>query len=31
MEGFALGGVRAFGRRWRIRVENGAAGVEPAR
>jgi hypothetical protein len=30
MEGFALDGVRAFGRRWRVRVENGAPIVEPA-
>ena len=30
MEGFVLDGVRAFGRRWRIRAENGAPIVEPA-
>jgi glycogen debranching enzyme len=27
-EGLALEGVRAFGRRWRVRVENGAPSVE---
>jgi glycogen debranching enzyme len=28
LEGFALDGVRAFGRRWRVRVENRTAIVE---
>ncbi|MDX6450789.1 MAG: hypothetical protein QOH16_838 [Gaiellaceae bacterium] len=28
LEGFALDGVRAFGRQWRVRVENGSASVE---
>jgi glycogen debranching enzyme len=28
LEGFTLDGVRAFGRQWRVRVENGSAGVE---
>jgi len=28
-EGLVLEGVPAFGRRWRVRVENGAASVEP--
>jgi hypothetical protein len=28
IEGLALDGVPAFGRRWRVRVENGAATVE---
>ena len=29
IEGLVLDGVPAFGRRWRVRVENGAATVEP--
>jgi glycogen debranching enzyme len=28
LEGFTLDGVRAFGRHWRVRVENGSASVE---
>jgi len=29
IEGLAVDGIRAFGRRWRVRVENGVATVEP--
>jgi hypothetical protein len=28
LEGLTLDGVRAFGRRWRVRVENGTAIIE---
>ena len=30
LEGLLLEGVPAFGRRWRVRVENGRATVEPS-
>ena len=30
LEGLSLTGVHAFGRRWTVRVEGGAVGVEPA-
>lgn len=29
LEGISLAGVRAFGRRWAVRVENRTVGVEP--
>jgi hypothetical protein len=28
-EGLELAGVHGFGRRWNVRVEDGAAGIEP--